>query len=102
MGAAVAAIVVKREREVVEAFVHAGAIVPEKALTLDEVGANRFAHRLVEAGVLREAPLGSGRYYIDFELWMDRQRRRRMIGVGLLVIVLLVGLISLMRTSPLQ
>ena len=102
MGAAVAAIVVKREREVVEAFVHAGAIDPAKALTLDEVGANRFAHRLVAAGVLREAQPGSGRYYVDFERWMERQRIRRRIGVSMLVILLLIGLFVFFRTKTLQ
>jgi hypothetical protein len=92
MGAAAAAVVVA-ERRMVEAFVRAGATSAESALTPDEVGVETSSlgwRRLTNRAVIREAAPGSGRYYLDREVWQAVRRTRMRLLV--VVVVALLGL----------
>jgi len=90
MGAAAAAVVVA-ERRMVEAFERAGATSPADARTPDEVGVATWSlgwRRLTDRAVIREAEPGSGRYYLDLEVWRAVRRSRRRLLVVLIVILL--------------
>ena len=90
MGAAAAAVAIA-ERRMVEAFELAGATSAATARTPDEVGvetSSRSWHRLTNRAVIREAAPGSGRYYLDREVWQAVRRTRMRLVVVLIVIVL--------------
>jgi hypothetical protein len=95
MGAA-AAIILSKERQLVEAFERAGVLSPESARSPDHLNVDTAGlgwRRLRERAVVREAGPGSGRYYLDVEVWeaVTRQRKRMMIILIVLVAVI-VGL----------
>src|SRR5690349_13475046 len=99
MGAAVAVILMK-ERQVVDAFARAGASSAERAadpadLSVDMAGVG--ARRLVEHAVLREA--GDGRFYVDLLTWEALRRQRRRILFAILLAVVL-GLLFLAGQFP--
>ena len=87
MGAAVAAIVMRREREIVDAMRAVGATSASSARTLDEAGINENVgfSRLRSGEVLRDA--GGGRYYLDELGWTALRRTRRRVAAILLVII---------------
>jgi len=105
MGAAAAAVAIA-ERRIVEAFERAGATSVTSARTPDEVGVDTASvgwRRLTNRAVVREAPPGSGRYYLDREVW-QAVRRTRMRLVVVLVIILLgawfyIATMGILRTS---
>ena len=71
MGATVAAaVIIRKERELVEHFAEAGAVSPASARSSSDLGVHeRFAWiRLVDRGVIREA--APGRYYFDEPTWV--------------------------------
>lgn len=105
MGAAAAAVVIA-ERRIVEAFELAGATSAATARTPDEVGvetASRGWRRLTNRAVVREAAPGSGRYYLDREVWQAVRRTRVRIVAILVVIVLgawlYVATMGILRSS---
>ena len=78
MGAAAAAVAIA-ERRMVEAFELAGATSAAAARTPDEVGVETSSlgwRRLTNRAVIREAEPGSGRYYLDREVWQAVRRTR--------------------------
>jgi hypothetical protein len=92
MGGAVAVILIK-ERQIVDAFVRAGATSastavypPDIAVDLGRVG----ARRLIELAVLREAE--EGRFYLDVLSWEALRRQRRRILFAILLLVALLAL----------
>ena len=90
MGAAAAAVVVA-ERRMMEAFERAGAISAATARTPDEIGVETASlgwRRLTRHAVIREAAPGSGRYYLDREVWRAVRRTRMRLVVVLVVILL--------------
>lgn len=90
MGAAVA-VIVRKQREIVEVFEGARATSPELARYPDELGidASRIFDGLVRRAVLR--PVGDGRYYVDEPSWMAmRGTRRRVATMMLLALAALV------------
>jgi hypothetical protein len=92
MGAA-ATIIIIRERQVVDAFMRAGATSAKTAAYPSDIGVDLTGvggRRLVERAVLRDA--GEGRYYLDLLSWEALRRQRRRI---LFVILLLVALLAL-------
>ena len=93
MGASVAAaVIIRKERELVEHFAEAGAVSPSSARSSSDLGVHeRFAWiRLVERGVIREA--APGKYYFDEPTWVAlRQRRRRLAVVLMIFVVALAG-----------
>ena len=90
MGAAAAAVAIA-ERRIVEAFEVAGATSVAAARTADEVGVDSASlgwRRLTNRAVIREAVPGSGRYYLDREVWQAVRRTRMRLVVVLILIVL--------------
>jgi hypothetical protein len=94
MGAAAAAVAI-RERRMVEAFQIAGATSPDRARTADEVGVDPGSlgwRRLHNRAVIRESSPGSGRYYLDQEVWIAVRRTRMRILVIFLIVALFAWL----------
>jgi hypothetical protein len=100
MGAAVAAIIVAKEREIVEAFRDVGATTVATALPLDEVGVDENVgfRRLRMHEVVRES--APGRYYLDEGVWTAVQRTRRRVGLTLAAIAVILAIgIALMSSG---
>ena len=92
MGAAVT-IMLMKERQVVDAFIRAGATSATTAVHPDDLSVDLGGvggRRLVRGAVLREA--GDGRYYLDLLGWEALRRHRRRV---LFVILLLIALAAL-------
>ena len=92
MGAA-AAVVVAAERRMIEAFENARATSPESARTPDDLGLDTHSlgwRRLHGRAVIREESPGSGRYYLDREVWQAVRRTRMRLLV--IIIVVLLGI----------
>jgi len=90
MGAAVAAILIRRETEVVDDFRAAGATSRETAqsYTASGPGHSLGLRRLRDRAVIREAAPGT--YYLDEEVWTAVRRTRRRIATVFLLILALV------------
>lgn len=91
MGAAVAAVLIRREKEVVDDFRAAGATSRETAQSYTAVGLGQSLglKRLRDRAVIREAAPGT--YYLDEEVWTAvRRTRRRIATVFLLILALLL------------
>jgi hypothetical protein len=89
MGAA-AAIVLARERHLMEDFVRAGATSPDRAVTPEELGVDTAGigwRRLRDHAIVREAGVGTGRYYLDVEV-RDAVHRSRMRFLLVLIVIL--------------
>lgn len=96
MGAA-AAIILRRERDIVNTYRAAGAIDARSARDPDALGvARRVAFTLlIRHGVLREA--GDGRFYLDEARWIAvRARRRRTAFVLLIVVFAVITLLTIL------
>ncbi|HEX9608350.1 MAG TPA: hypothetical protein VF962_14075 [Gemmatimonadaceae bacterium] len=95
MGAAVAAILIRRETEVVDDFRAAGATSRETAQSYTAIGLGESLglKRLRDRAVIREAAPGT--YYLDEEVWTAvRRSRRRIATVFLLILALfLLGVV---------
>ena len=92
MGGAVTVILIK-ERQVVDAFVRAGATSESTAVYPSDIAVDLSGvggRRLIELAVVREAE--EGRFYLDPLSWEALRRQRRRI---LFVILLLVALLAL-------
>lgn len=95
MGAtAAAAIMVRKQRELVELFTRAGATSAVAAKSLAELNIHhesRAMRQLEGHAVIRQS---AGRYYVDLDSWQAlRRMRQRMVFVILaLVILLAIGL----------
>jgi hypothetical protein len=102
MGAAAAAIAM-RERRMVEAFELAGATSPDRARTPDELRVDPSSigwRRLRDRAVIREESAGSGRYYLDREVWAAvRRMRMRLVAILLVVGVLIWVLVVFLGSS---
>jgi hypothetical protein len=92
MGApAIAAVIIRKEREVVDLFRDVGATSPAAAKSFDEIGVEQAwpLSRLRRRAIIREA--SPGKYYLDEEVWTAiRGMRRRMV----LVIVGMAALVG--------
>lgn len=89
MGAAVIAVIMRKEKDVVDAFRDAGATSATLSRPLNEVGVDQDVgfRRLRMHEVIREAR--PGYFYLDDPVWHAvRSTRRRIATVLLLVIVL--------------
>ena len=88
MGAAGVAVILVRERHIVDAFRRAGAVDPRSAVVPTTIGvAERLAFRkLCRRAVLREA--STGLFYLDEPSWQAlRALRRRVALIGLLIVL---------------
>src|SRR5207247_8853711 len=86
--AAVAAVILRKERRAVEAFARGGATSAETAQSLEALGiADGLAvQRLRDHAVLREG--APGLYYVDLAVWHAVRRARRGILLVLDIVVL--------------
>jgi hypothetical protein len=86
MGAA-AAVILRKERDIVNMYRGSGATTPDRARRPEEIGVHqRLAfERLVRRAVLREA--GSGAYYLDEQRWQAWRSVRHRVALVMLVIV---------------
>ncbi len=99
MGASVAAaVIIRKERELVEHFAAAGAVSPSSAKSPSDLGVHqRFAWiRLVDRGVIREA--APGRYYFDEPTWVALGRRRRRLALVMMIFVVALAGVALIAT----
>lgn len=96
MGGAVAVILLK-ERQIVEAFERAGATSADHARRPEDVGVTPHGvgwRRLRERAVIRQAgPTDDGRYYLDREVWLATRRMRRRLVIALAIAVLVVAVV---------
>lgn len=96
MGAAVAAILMMKEREIVEAFERARATSTDSARPLDTMAIEVDGigmRRLRDRAVIREA--APGRFYLDVEVWQALRRQRRRLSVVVIVGIVVPLLILL-------
>ena len=104
MGAAYAAIVIRREKDLVAHFELARATSPASAQSLQalQVEDNHFFRRLEKRAVIRQSP--TGLYYLDQPSWnaMNATRRRTMIIMVAIAVALavLVAFTATMRLFP--
>ncbi len=93
MGAAAAAIIIKREKDLVEHFRRARATNPQAAQSSDALGVeeNFIWRRLVSSAVIR--PGNAGTYYLDEPSWEAMGRRRRRLAIVALVAAVALGLL---------
>jgi len=99
MGApAVAAILRRREMEVVDDFRAAGATSPATAQSYTAIGLGHSLaiKRLNDRAVIREA--APGKYFLDEEVWAAVRRTRRRIATMILCILALALLGILVQT----
>lgn len=94
MGAAVAAIIVRREKNLVSHFRERGATSPATAQSLRDllVDDGLILRRLRERAVIRET--GSGLFFLDEMSWAARRRMRQRIVTLVLLVVIAVAVIS--------
>jgi hypothetical protein len=91
--AAAAAIILRKERDIVQIFRGAGAIDPARARDPGELGVDRRVpfRLLVEHAVLREAE--GGRFYLDERSWEALRGTRRRVA---LIVLVALGVVLLM------
>ena len=87
MGAA--AVIIARQNRYLRAFEQAGAIAPERARSLADLGLrdSRIFHGLVRRGYIVAA---AGGYYVDLVRVAERRRRGRMFAAILAIALLLM------------
>lgn len=87
MAAAAAAVIVRKEKEIVNIFRGAGALSAERARDPEQLGVHQHLafHRLVQRAVLRDA--GDGRFYLDEMSWNALRNTRRRIAILALAVV---------------
>ena len=89
MATAVAAIVVARQRRIVEALRHADATAPERACRPESIGLDPDAHQLARLrtrAIVHATP--DGALWVDLARWQERRDGRRRVVLGVLVGVL--------------
>ena len=92
MGAALVAIIARKERELVSLFTREGATSPVAAKTLQELNIDDHGivmRRLRSRAVVRES---GGRYYVDLESWEALRRMRQRMALVLAVVALALAL----------
>src|SRR3954465_4648331 len=87
--AAVAAVIARREQEVIDDFRAAGATSPDRAQSYTAIGLGDTLaiKRLRNRAVIREAAPGT--YYLDEEVWAAVIRTRRRLVLTILSIIML-------------
>jgi hypothetical protein len=104
MTAPIAAVVMRKEREVVSAFESAGALDAATARPLDTLDLDADGlgmRRLRERAIVREA--APGRFYLDREVWLAtrRMRKRLMLVILLAVLIAIAGVVMSSRAGAL-
>ncbi len=99
MGASAAvAVLLRKERELVEHFKQAGAVSPSSARSSRDLGVHeRLAwSRLVRDGAIREAAQGT--YYLDESAWVALGQRRRRLAFILTIFVVALAIALMIVT----
>jgi hypothetical protein len=98
MGATIAAIIIRKEEEVVSQFRSQSAISPESAQTLETLGVrgDHSLTRLRRSAVIREA--AHDRFYLDDARWDAKTQTRRRSGLIVLIAVVLTMFVGYMVT----
>src|SRR4051794_20700542 len=102
MGGAVAVILIK-ERQVVEAFEDAGAIAPHRAIDPRDINVEEGGliwRRLRNRAIVRES--APGLFYLDVEVWKAQRRTRLRLLSVVIVIVTLIAIGLLVSRGPFQ
>ena len=90
-----AAVLLAGERRMVNRLRSAGAVTPDRARTLEELGIGRgvILRRLRERAVVRQA--GPDRFYLDEPSWeaVRRSRRRAVHVLGVLALIVLFAVL---------
>ena len=100
MGTAIAAVIIRREKDLVVHFQQQGVLSPATAQTLSamHVDEGLILRRLRSRAVIREA--GSGLFYLDEPSWVAIARmRRRLVLVLLIVAVAGCGMLAVAMVS---
>lgn len=100
--ATAAAVIIAKERHIVDAFVRAGVTSPDRARAPDELGIDHLGlawRRLRDHAVARESEPGSGRFYVDVEVWQGVRRMRRRVAFAMIVIALVIGVLLTMASK---
>ncbi|HJR58941.1 MAG TPA: hypothetical protein VJ813_06085 [Vicinamibacterales bacterium] len=99
----VAAVILAKERRMVNRVRMLGAVSPQQARTLEELGITRgvILRRLRERAVIRQA--GPDRFYLDEPSWeaVRRSRRRAIHVLGVIALVLLFAVLFARRALAL-
>jgi hypothetical protein len=98
MGAA-AAVIIRRQRDIVETFQGARATDAQSARTPGDLGVeeDRIFRGLVNRAVIRPTP--DGRFYLDEPSWHALGRTRRRVASIILVIVALAAIFIFMSRN---
>ena len=95
----ISAVILARERRMVNRIRAAGASSPEQARTLEQLGITRgvILRRLRERAVIRQA--GPDRFYLDEPSWeaVRRARRRAIHVMGVIVLIVLFAVLFARR-----
>ena len=101
MGAAViAAAAAKRKREIIDRFVDAGAVSPDRAVPLAALGVEphaRFTRELFHEEIIRTT--ADGAHWVDLQRHVALRQVRLRIVTGLAVVLLVVLLVMLWGRS---
>ena len=94
-----ATVLMMQQRKLVARFRQAGAIAPDAARPLSEVGARDgiALHRLCRREVIREPR--TGRFYLDVATWEALQTRQRRL-LAVLILASLAVLAFVLWTTP--
>lgn len=93
--ATAAAVVLMKERRLVEAFTAAAATSPERAQAVETLGIDSDTlalRRLRHRAVIRES--SPGRFYLDVPTWEALRRGRQRVAIVLLVIIALLFVVA--------
>ena len=102
MGGAAAVLLIK-EKHIVEAMETLGITTPARAQTIDQladlgVDDRGFAWRALKNRVIvREA--SPGRYYLDVEVWEATHRRRRRVALLLVAVILIAVAVTALKAG---
>lgn len=98
MGAAVAAVIMRKQRDLVQVFQGARATSSSTARYPADIGVEEdiIFRGLVRRAVLRD--VGGGRYYFDEPSWSSLRSIRRRMALVILSIVILIALVPLLIT----
>jgi hypothetical protein len=91
MSSSVAAAIVARQNKAIRRFKEAGAVSPETAVELDQIGLrdSRVFRRMVDRDVFKTTV--QGKYYMDVDAAEEYRKRRRERALTALLIVLAIA-----------
>ena len=101
MGTA-AAVILMKERRIVEAFERAGATAPDRAVPPEAIGVDASGlgwRRLRDRAVIREATPGGGACYLDLDVWRALRRTRQRLVLVVLIVALAAAYLAYVQRA---